>query len=189
MTGRISCGAVQLRAVGEADHERILAWQNQPDVFDAMDYDMPFAAQDIVDAETRAREEGHPFIIEVGGTPIGKIGLNQVSVRDHRAALYVYIGDPAEWGKGYGTDAIVALLRYAFDRIDLHLVELWGIDGNERAFACYAHCGFVRDATLRDRTFRDGAHRARVVMSVTREEFASASQAWIERRERELAQT
>ena len=34
-----------------------------------MDYEGPFSMQDIVESERRAREEGHPYVIEVDGTP------------------------------------------------------------------------------------------------------------------------
>lgn len=174
----IASGAVSLRPVDETDYPDIQRWQNDPDVFDLMDYEHPFSLQDITDGEALARIEGHPFVIDLDGRGIGRIGLNQLSTRDHRASLYVFIGEPEEWGKGYGTDAIVALVRYAFDRLDLHLVTAWGLEGNERAFRCYAHCGFMRDATLRDRSFRDGAFRAHVLMSVTRDEFSVAAEAW-----------
>lgn len=177
--GKMACGSVTLRSVEESDYVDIQGWKNEPEVFAQMDYEHPFALDDIKDAETKARDEGNPYIIEVDGVAVGRIGLNNFSTRDGRASLYIFIGVPSQWGKGYGTDAIIALLQHAFDRMDIHLIELWGIEGNDRAFACYAHCGFVRDAALRERSFHDGAHRARVVMSVTREEFAQASAAWI----------
>ena len=61
----------------------------------------------------------------------------QIRRRDRIASLYVFIGQKEVWGKGFGTEAIVALLDYAFARLDLHQVELWGLEGNERAFRAY----------------------------------------------------
>ncbi len=63
------------------------------------------------------------------------------------------------------------MLGYAFDRLDLHMVELWSLAPNERALRAYAACGFALDATLRDRSYKDGALIDRVIMSVTRDEF------------------
>lgn len=162
---------VVLRPVEEQDYEDIKRWQNEPDVFAAMDYEQPFSLDDIRDSEARARLDGYPFIIEVDGRGIGRIGLNQIRRRDRIASLYVFIGEKALWGNGFGSDAITALLAYAFERLDLHQVELWGLEGNDRAFGAYAKCGFVHEATLRDRAFHDGRFIARVLMSVTREEF------------------
>ncbi len=164
-------GSVTLRPVDERDHPLIHRWQNDPEVWWWMDYERPFSLQDIAEAEARSRAEGHPFIIEADGRPIGKIGLNQFRRRDRICSLYIYIGEPGAWSNGYGRDAIMALLGYAFDRLDLHMVELWSLAPNERALRAYAACGFVADATLRDRSFKDGAFVDRVIMSVTRQEF------------------
>jgi RimJ/RimL family protein N-acetyltransferase len=162
---------VTLRPVEEWDHPLIHQWQNQPEVWWWMDYEGPFSQQDIAEAEERSRAEGHPFIIEAEGRPVGKIGLNQFRRRDRICSLYIYIGEPSAWGKGYGRDAVTALLSYAFDRMDLHMVELWSLAPNERALRAYQACGFAVDATLRERSFKDGGFVDRVVMSVTREEF------------------
>jgi RimJ/RimL family protein N-acetyltransferase len=164
-------GSVTLRPAEERDHPLIHRWQNESEVWWWMDYEHPFSLQDIADAEARSRAEGHPFIIEVEGRPIGKIGLNQFRRRDRICSLYIYIGEPGDWAKGFGRSAIMVLLAYAFGRFDLHMVELWSLASNERALRAYAACGFAVDATLRDRSFKDGAFVDRVIMSVTREEF------------------
>ena len=163
--------AVTLRPVEEWDHPLIHQWQNQPEVWWWMDYERPFSIQDIAEAEERSRAGGYPFIIEAEGMPVGKIGLNQFRRRDRICSLYIYIGEPSAWGKGYGKDAVRTLLSYAFDRLDLHMVELWSLAPNERALRAYHACGFAVDATLRERSFKDGGFVDRVIMSVTREEF------------------
>lgn len=67
---------VVLRPVEEADHRLIQAWQNHPEVWFWMDHEQPFSLDDIAESEARAREEGVPFVIEVDGRSIGRIGLN-----------------------------------------------------------------------------------------------------------------
>jgi len=169
---------VVLRPVEESDHPLIHVWQNDPEVWRAMDYERPFSLRDIAKEEARGREEGHPFVIEVEGRPVGRIGLNQFRRRDRICSLYLFIGDRSQRGKGRGRDAIIALIGYAFDRWDLHQVELWSLAWNERAIKLYESCGFVRDATLRDRSYQDGEWVDRVVMSVQREEFERARAAY-----------
>ena len=78
---------VVLRPVEERDHALIHAWQNDPEVWWLMDYEGPFSMQDIAESEQRAREEGHPYVIEVDGTPIGRIGLNGFRRRDRICSL------------------------------------------------------------------------------------------------------
>jgi RimJ/RimL family protein N-acetyltransferase len=176
---------VVLRPVEERDHPLIRDWQNDPEVWWLMDYEQPFSLADIAESERRAREEGHPYVVEVDGTPIGRIGLNAFRRRDRICSLYVLIGERSAWEQGYGTDAVAVLVDEAFDRFDLHRVELWSTGDNARAIHVYEKCGFAVDGRLPERSWKGGAWVDRVVMSVTREGFASSSPAAELRRHRD----
>jgi RimJ/RimL family protein N-acetyltransferase len=163
---------VVLRAVDDADVPLIHRWMNHPVVWREMDHERPFSLADVREDVERSRTDGVPFAITVDGRPIGRIGLNAFRRRDRVASMYLYVGEPDAWHQGFARDAVLALLSYAFDRYDLHLVELWALADNERAIATYTACGFELEARLRDRSFRDGAFVDRAVMSVTRDAFA-----------------
>jgi RimJ/RimL family protein N-acetyltransferase len=169
---------VRLRPIIESDFPLIHRWMNHPEVWHYMDYEGPISMTDVAEDAERSREEGHPFTILVGDRPIGRVGLNQFRRRDRICALYMYIGEPAYWGKGYAQDAVMTLLGYAFDRWDLHQVELWALADNNRALGVYRRCGFVEEATLRERSWKGGAWVGRVVMSVNREAFSPLFEAW-----------
>lgn len=169
---------VALRAVEESDYPLIHRWMNHPEIWRYMDYELPVSLVDVREDAERSRRDGHPFTILVEGRPIGRIGLNQFRVRDRICSLYMYIGEPAFWGQGYARDAVMALLSYAFDRWDLHQVELWTLADNNRATDVYAKCGFVEEARLRDRSWKSGRWVGRVVMSVNRDEFSKVRETW-----------
>jgi len=166
--------SVGLRPVEEQDLPLIHRWMNDAEIWRYMDYERPFSLEDVREDLERSRAEGVPMTVLVGDRPIGRIGLNGLRRRDRVASLYLYIGEPEFWGHGYARDAVTTLLAYAFDRFDLHLVELWTLGDNDRAVAAYQACGFRPEARLRDRSFKEGGYVERVVMSVTREEFAAA---------------
>jgi RimJ/RimL family protein N-acetyltransferase len=166
---------VVLRPVEDADLPLIHRWMNDPMVWRGMDYERPFSLADVREDIERSRTDGHPFAIVVDGRPIGRIGLNAFRQRDRIASLYLYIGEPDGWGKGFGRDAALALLGFAFDRWDLARVELWALGDNDHALALYRACGFVEDARLPERSFKDGTWVDRVVMSVTRDAFAQVA--------------
>lgn len=169
---------VALRPVEETDYHLIHAWMNHPEVWRSMDYEMPFSLADVKEDVERSRKEGQPFTITVKDRPVGRIGLNRFRRRDRICSLYMFIGEPAFWGQGYARDAVMTLLGYAFDRLDLNQVELWTLADNNRALAMYAKCGFVEEARLRERSFKQGRWVDHVVMSVSRDEFARAREGW-----------
>lgn len=65
--------------------------------------------------------------------------------QDKRARYAVGIYNPELLGKGLGTEVTMAVLRYAFEVLGLHRVDLRVLEYNKRAIACYQKCGFVHD--------------------------------------------
>ena len=170
-----------LRPVEDSDYPLIQQWMNHPEVWRYMDYERPYSAEDVREDIERSRREGQPFTILVGDRPVGRIGLNRFRARDRICAIYLFIGEPDFWGHGYARDATMALLAYAFDRMDLNQVELWTLADNVRAIPMYRRCGFVQEAVLRQRSFKEGQWVDHVVMSVSRTEFESVRAEWEER--------
>ena len=168
---------ILLRPVEDSDVPLIHRWMNQPEVWRNMDYERPFSLEDVREDVRRSRDEGVPLTIVVDGRPIGRVGLNQFRRRDRLASLYLYIGEPEFWGHGYAREAVRTLLAFAFDRYDLWQVELWLLGDNDKAFRVYEACGFVREAKLRDRSWKHGRWVDHVVLSVNRDEFAAAGAA------------
>lgn len=165
---------VVLRRVEERDHPDIQRWQNDPDVFRMMDYERPFSLEDIHESEAKAAQEGIPLIIEVDGNGVGRIGLNNFRHRDGLASLYLFVGERSAWGQGVGLDAVVALLRYGFDELALRRIELWTLGDNDVAIRLYKRAGFIIDATIPERSFKEGQYVDHVVMSVDRESAEAA---------------
>jgi RimJ/RimL family protein N-acetyltransferase len=169
---------VLLRPVDDDDLPLIHRWVNHPEVWRYMDYESPFSLADVADDLERSRKEGFPYTIVVDDRPIGRIGVNKFRRRDRICSIYMFIGEPAFWGQGLARDAAMTMLAYAFDRWDLNRVELWTLPDNNRALRMYEGCGFVEEARLRERSFKEGRWVDHVVMSVNREEFARALEGW-----------
>jgi RimJ/RimL family protein N-acetyltransferase len=163
---------VQLRRVEPGDYPAIQEWQNDPEVFYWMDYERAFSIEDIRDSEARAVTEGHPFVIVAEGRAIGRTGLNNFRARDGMASLYIFVGDRDVRGKGYGIDALMALIAYGFDALNLRKIELWTLAHNERAIRMYKAAGFVEDGRLPERSYKEDRWADHLVMSIDRDSFA-----------------
>ncbi len=168
---------VRLRALEAADLEREYRWVNDDEVTQylaSIRYPMSRADEErwLRDRPANSFASGVTLAIETkDGAHIGNLGLQRLEPEDRKAELSIMIGDKSCWSKGYGTDAVTTLLRFAFHEMNLHRVWLSTLEYNERAISCYCKCGFVEEARLRQDVFRHGRYWDFIVMGVLREEF------------------
>lgn len=119
----------------------------------------------------------YPFVIRALADD-RLLGLMDLEIPDwpHRDAwVSIGLGDRADWGQGYGTDAMRVMLRFAFIELNLHRVSLSVFEYNPRALRSYLKIGFVVEGSLRERLRRDGRRWDMLLMGVLREEWEKAS--------------
>ncbi len=93
------------------------------------------------------------FAIEtLDGKHIGNCSCYNVSEVKGEAELGVMIGNRDYWDEGYGTDAVITLVSYAFREKNIKRIYLKTLDSNTRAQKCFRKCGFI----LYGRLNRDG---------------------------------
>jgi len=165
----------RLRGIEREDIPTFVRWLNDPEVRRYLNLYSPIS---------RAEEEGwfeaqlsdessRVFAIEtLEGLAIGNIGLHQIDWKNRNAMLGIVIAEKEYWDRGFGTDAIQALLRFAFDEMNLHRVYLSVFDFNGRALRCYEKCGFRQEGRAREGLFRDGRYHDLIEMAILRREFA-----------------
>jgi len=122
--------------------------------------------------EAPSFEDQRLCIETLDGRLIGTTGLRGATPENREASLGIMIGEKDCWSQGYGTDAIVTLLRFAFGQMNLHRVALEVYADNARGIACYRKCGFVEEVRMRQFGFRDGMWVDALTMGVLGREFA-----------------
>ena len=167
---------VRLRAIDTSDLDRAQAWMNDREVTRYLTALYPVSR-----AEEQAWLEHRPMngfasgvwlaIETKDGVHIGNVNLQPIAPEDRNAGLGILIGNKDYWSNGYGTDAIVTLLRFAFDEMNLNRVWLHTFEFNERAYACYRKCGFQEEGRLREHYYGEGRYWDSIVMGVLRDEF------------------
>lgn len=111
------------------------------------------------------------WIIEANGKCVGHCRLHSLDT-DNRAARYaIGIFNRDYWGKGYGTEATRLVLKYAFEELKLHRVDLRVLSYNERAIAAFGKCGFVEEGHERDSALVAGEWHTDVRMSILEHEY------------------
>jgi RimJ/RimL family protein N-acetyltransferase len=79
------------------------------------------------------------------GTFIGTIKLEKINTTKKSAWLGIMIGDPKNYGKGFGSEAIILLLTYAKNSLKLGEVILGVNPDNINAVNLYNKIGFKFD--------------------------------------------
>lgn len=111
------------------------------------------------------------LIIEVQGRAVGDINLFHVDTRNRNASVGLSIWEANDRNHGYGTDAMRALLRWAFRQLNLHRVELSVDPKNVAAIRAYGNAGFVEEGRRLEAHFTDGTYVDDVIMGVLRRDF------------------
>ena len=108
---------------------------------------------------------------------IGDVGLDPV--RDSHADTFVgiAIGEREYWGKGYGSDAMRVILRYAFTELNLHRVSLNVFEYNPRAIRSYEKVGFIHEGRARGVLHRAGRRWDLLYMGILRAEWEAQQKA------------
>ena len=168
---------VRLRALEPEDAERCWRWFNDQEVLGnlaAVRYPISMAHEERWLRDRPGIDFGNGVMLAIetkDGRHIGTTSLYDVRTEDRKAALAITIGEKDCWSHGFGADAIVTLLRFAFGEMGLHRVWLTTLEYNERGIACYRKCGFREEARLRQDVFRHGRYWDFVQMAILRDEF------------------
>ncbi len=123
-----------------------------------------------------AEREGPRYDVPFGirtkdGKPLGFIGINWMVPHHRLAMLGAMIHEPAYWGGGYGTDALLLIVDHAFDWLDVHKVWLFTMGLNVRVHRQMEKVGFRQEARQRQATWADGVWDDGVAFGLLRDEW------------------
>jgi len=102
---------------------------------------------------------------------IGELGLDVVNWPGREAFVGLGIGETEYWSKGYGTDVMNVLLRFAFMEINVRRVSLGVFEYNPRAIHSYEKVGFRHEGSMRRLLKREGRRWDNLFMGILREEW------------------
>ena len=97
--------------------------------------------------------------------------LTVVDWGNRDAFVGIGIGEREFWGKGYGTDAMELILRYAFAELNLRRVSLTVFEFNQRAVRSYEKAGFRLEGRQRHGMQREGRRWDILFMGIMHEEW------------------
>jgi RimJ/RimL family protein N-acetyltransferase len=85
--------------------------------------------------------------------------------------IQLVIGDPADRGKGYGSEAMQMMLRYAFTELNLYRLSAIVGEDNPGALRFFQRHGFVIEVRRRKSLLRDGQAWDLLHLGILRDEW------------------
>ena len=86
---------------------------------------------------------------------IGFVELDGYEWTARTSWVGIAIGENEYRGRGYGTDAMNVLLKFAFRALNMHRVNLSVFEFNKRAIRSYEKCGFKYEGTSREQIYKE----------------------------------
>lgn len=114
---------------------------------------------------------GTPGIPEAGGRMIGRIVLADIEDEWKAEIWRIYIADTALRGRGLGKEAMLAMMKYCFEELNLKRLYLDHYTGNPASFL-YQSLGFKYEGVLRDNCRKNGRLYDVYLMSMLASEYA-----------------
>ena len=115
------------------------------------------------------------FGIEAEGSFVGSCMLAGFDHLARHANVGISLAADAR-GRGFGTDALRLLVRFAFSRHNLHRLQLEVLAGNAAAVASYRKVGFVEEGRRRQHAWVDGHYEDDLIMGLLRDEWRQGIQ-------------
>lgn len=124
--------------------------------------------------QLRAEKKRYPFVIidKKSGKYAGSSSYGNLSIVDHRIEIgWTWIGTDF-WGTKLNSACKFLLLSFAFDKMDLHRVELKTDVRNERSRQAILNLGAQEEGVLRSHmSLQDGNRRDSIYYSILRNEW------------------
>ncbi|MFA6158027.1 MAG: GNAT family protein [Candidatus Paceibacterota bacterium] len=174
---------VNLRPLEESDLERCTRWINDPEVSRYLSGLWPLTMQaerKWLESHSTGSKSDVVLAIETkDGVHIGNIGFHNIKWTDGVAVSGAMIGDKRYWDKGYGTDAKMQLVNWAFSNLGLRKLCSQVIAFNARSLAYSKKCGYKVEGVLAKHVLRDGGYPDVVNLALFKEDWPPIWKAYL----------
>jgi RimJ/RimL family protein N-acetyltransferase len=157
-----------------------MIWMNNPEITQFLLRNNPVSLREEEDWFERVSKPTNGYTLAIveneNGTLIGSMGIHQIDHKHGIAQTGAVIGREDCRNKGYGTEAKMLLLDYAFNELNLRKVYSYVIEFNRRSSRYSEKCGYVEEARLPKHYYRKGQYWDQIILAVHRENWEKIAQ-------------
>lgn len=159
-----------------SDLETFFEWERKPEVTEFFSIRDGQTMEDVVrkyvedDENPASRQFTIMLKTEDEPKPIGRIVIGDIEDGWKAEIWRIYIADTKLRGKGYGKEAMEAIMAYCFDELKLERLYLDHYTGNPAAYL-YLSLGFKYEGILRKNCRKNGILYDVHLMSMLKDEY------------------
>lgn len=116
------------------------------------------------------------LIVNKSNNILGEVVLNEIEEDSRNANFRICLFKSSLCGRGYGTQSIKLIIKFAFEVLHLHRVELEVYSFNIRAQKAYYKVGFIKEGIKREGEFINGSYCDVIIMSILESDYILFSQ-------------
>lgn len=170
---------IYFRPIEPADEPMLRRWINDPRVWSTLGYRLPVnevREREWVEGLGKDDRNAHfGIVVRDGDRLVGTCGLHGMHPVPRSASYGLMIGDVDAHGQGYGTEATKLAVKFGFEELNLHRIQLDVFAHNLAAQRVYEKAGFVREGCRRKAFFRHGAYHDVYFYGILREEYETSA--------------
>ena len=168
---------ITLRAIEENDLDLLHKWANDPITQDGIGEIHFPSSMDFHDSwfkNLKNDKLNQRFVVDTHDEGIiGISSIMNIDWRNRHAWHGLVLGESNYRGKGYGIDAILATMRYAFEELNLERLDGSMIEYNKLSISTYCgkRLGWKEEGRRRNYFFRKGQYWDQVIVGVTKQDY------------------
>jgi len=169
---------IDFRPIETDDCDQLRTWVNDPRVWSTLGHRLPINAHREREwIESRGKDDKDivfGIVVRESGQLIGTCGLHAINPISRSATYGLVIGDTRMHGQGFGTEATKLAVKFGFEELNLHRIQLDVFDFNRPAQRVYEKAGFVHEGCRRQAFYRHGRYHDVHVYAILRNEYETS---------------
>lgn len=166
---------IYLSPINSDDIEKYVCWMNDRNVTDKLGNTTIITTlngeKEWLDNAGKNGNVDFAIIKKDNDELLGNCSLMKIDRINRKCTLGIFIGEQKNRNKGYGTEALKLLLKYAFDFQNMHSVDLQVFSFNENAIKCYEKIGFKKCGIRHEAYFLEGKYYDELNMEMLEKDY------------------
>jgi RimJ/RimL family protein N-acetyltransferase len=170
---------ILLRAMEPEDMEMLRATTNDPEIERMVGgWSFPISKAEQMNWYNRVISDKNNlrFIIETleDHRAVGMVNLVEIDWKNRSAFHGIKLSPDTPKGRGIGTDAVMALMRYAFEELQLVRLDTTWVEYNMPSLGLYKKCGWTVEGKKKKAKFSKGQYYDVYVGGILAEDYFEA---------------